>query len=104
MSDDTTPIYYRVSPINFKTRANRQLRRRVYVRDIFTCRECGWSPPMSEDEKAAYSGGETPVSFDPFRYLQVDHITPRCLGGSHDEVNLQTLCNSCNGRKSGRMP
>ncbi len=35
--------------------------------------------------------------------LQVDHIQPRYLGGSHDTENLQTLCGICN-RLKGTQP
>ncbi|WP_428194571.1 HNH endonuclease, partial [Deinococcus saxicola] len=35
--------------------------------------------------------------------LQVDHIQPRYLGGSHDPENLQTLCGVCN-RLKGTQP
>jgi 5-methylcytosine-specific restriction endonuclease McrA len=31
--------------------------------------------------------------------LQVDHVVPVGLGGSHDISNLQTLCGRCNRRK-----
>jgi len=93
-----------VRRINFATKAGRELRRRIYTRDGFTCRHCGWTPPMSTEVRADYAGGKTPTSWEPFRYLQIDHVIPLCRGGAvRDERNLQTLCNSCNGRKSGRV-
>jgi 5-methylcytosine-specific restriction endonuclease McrA len=35
--------------------------------------------------------------------LTVDHIVPLSRGGSSDLSNLQTLCRSCNGIKSGQI-
>jgi 5-methylcytosine-specific restriction endonuclease McrA len=35
--------------------------------------------------------------------LTVDHIVPLLRGGSSDPSNLQTLCRTCNGIKSGRI-
>jgi 5-methylcytosine-specific restriction endonuclease McrA len=35
--------------------------------------------------------------------LTVDHIVPLSRGGSSDLSNLQTLCRTCNGIKSGRI-
>ncbi len=32
--------------------------------------------------------------------LTVDHIKARCLGGTSELSNLQTLCNTCNNKKS----
>jgi 5-methylcytosine-specific restriction endonuclease McrA len=34
--------------------------------------------------------------------LEVDHIIPRCRGGTHEWANLQVLCRTCNRRKGGR--
>lgn len=48
----------------------------VWERDNFTCQECRSR-----------------------RYLVVDHIVPRVLGGSDDPSNLQTLCRKCNAAK-----
>lgn len=52
-------------------------------RDGFQCRYCGRKPPE--------------VS------LEVDHIKPRCAGGSDDETNLITACRDCNQGKSGEV-
>ncbi|MHA1289185.1 MAG: HNH endonuclease [Candidatus Thorarchaeota archaeon] len=34
--------------------------------------------------------------------MQVDHIAPRCKGGTNDLDNLQTLCRDCSLGKGNR--
>jgi 5-methylcytosine-specific restriction endonuclease McrA len=34
----------------------------------------------------------------------IDHIVPRCQGGSDDLDNLATCCSTCNSSKGGRTP
>lgn len=53
----------------------------VYCRDGHACRYCG-------------SGDD----------LTVDHVVPRCRGGSDRLENLVVACRSCNSRKGGRTP
>lgn len=57
---------------------------RIFERDGFRCQYCGRTPR------------------DGVR-LQIDHITPRCLGGDNEDDNLITACAECNGAKSGRL-
>jgi hypothetical protein len=52
----------------------------VFKRDEFTCRYCG---------------GRSPTVV-----LEIDHIQPRCDGGSDDAMNLVTSCWDCNRGKS----
>jgi hypothetical protein len=63
-----------------------KLRRSIFMRDGFRCRECGASP---ENEHV---------------YIEIDHIIPFSRGGNSEEKNLQTLCSKCNGAKSDGMP
>lgn len=35
------------------------------------------------------------------RYFHIDHINPRCLGGTDDFSNLAPCCAACNLQKSG---
>lgn len=55
------------------------LRWEVWERDNFTCRFCGTR-----------------------RYLATDHIVPESKGGETILNNLQTLCKTCNSRKSNK--
>ena len=57
---------------------------RIFERDCFRCQYCGKTPRDGIQ-------------------LQVDHITPRCLGGDDRDDNLITACAQCNGNKSGRL-
>jgi hypothetical protein len=60
-----------------------RLRRKVLMRDRFTCQDCG-----------ANKGD------DPDLILHVDHIEPVAAGGRDVEDNLQVLCMDCNLGKS----
>lgn len=51
----------------------------IYLRDSFTCLYCG------RDLRDA----------DP-RDVALDHLTPKCDGGSNDATNLVTACATCN--------
>jgi 5-methylcytosine-specific restriction endonuclease McrA len=63
-----------------------KLRREVFMRDGYKCRECGSSPDKNH------------------AFLEVDHIIPFSRGGSCSIDNLQTLCSECNAGKSDGMP
>lgn len=54
----------------------------IFKRDGFTCQYCGAQPPAV--------------------VLVVDHIHPVCEGGSTDQDNLTTSCESCNQGKAGK--
>jgi hypothetical protein len=55
----------------------------VFKRDRFTCLYCGQTPPKV--------------------LLEVDHVTPRAVGGSGEMDNLVTSCQDCNRGKSDRL-
>lgn len=61
------------------------LRRKIMIRDRYTCQICGKHMP---DEVG----------------LHIDHIIPVSKGGKSVESNLRVLCSKCNGRKSDKMP
>lgn len=58
-------------------------RQRIYERDGYRCVRCGL----------------TEVS-----YLSIDHIVPVSQGGTNKDINLQTLCKTCNVAKGDRLP
>jgi len=60
-----------------------KMRRDIFLKDGFKCRECG-----------AYPGKDRLV------WLEVDHIVPVAKGGTDEPSNLRTLCNHCNAGKS----
>ena len=59
---------------------SRKLRKSILERDAYICQYCGG--------KAEH----------------VDHVVPRCYGGSNNKSNLVAACQECNQRKSGRTP
>ncbi len=56
-------------------------RLRIYSRDDYACVYCG-------------SGSR----------LTLDHVLPRSRGGSNEDTNLVTACQSCNSSKGARTP
>jgi hypothetical protein len=61
---------------------SKSLRFGVFGRDQFACRYCGKAPPEVK--------------------LVVDHVIPVAKGGTNDETNLITSCESCNQGKSDK--
>lgn len=61
----------------------KKLRRKVMIRDNYTCQSCGKYMP---DEVG----------------LHIDHIIPISKGGKTVISNLQVLCSKCNGKKSNK--
>lgn len=61
------------------------LRKKILVRDHYTCKICGVS-----------------ISDEPHLLLEIDHILPLSKGGMTTEDNLQTLCWRCNRKKGAK--
>lgn len=81
---------------------HRILRIYVLVRDNFTCAWCGRKAEIVPTNLENGSG-ELPTFIGPRGipvFLLADHVVSRNNGGSHHPSNLQTLCDSCNARKS----
>lgn len=70
-----------VGPLpRYRRKIPREIREAVYRRDGHSCLHCG-----TRDR------------------LTLDHIVPWSAGGSDEQDNLQTLCQSCNSRKGARV-
>jgi len=67
-------------------RAPAIIRRAVYERDSFTCRECGFHGEPGRGEGS----------------IQAFHLKPVREGGEHTLDNLVTLCYVCRGRHEKR--
>lgn len=71
-----SPIAHRKPRINRRS-VTPAMKIHIKKRDGHKCRNCGST-----------------------RHLEIDHIRPQALGGSHHPENLQTLCRPCNQRRS----
>lgn len=60
-------------------------RLKILKRDSYKCKNCGDSPSINENTE-----------------LEIDHIIPYSLGGSHEIENLQVLCKRCNREKGNK--
>ena len=69
-----------------RSKMTSSLREYIKQRDHYTCQICGDS-----------------VYKNPDIILEIDHIIPVSKGGETVEYNLQTLCRTCNRRKSNKM-
>lgn len=80
------------------------MRLAVYTRDGFACRHCGFKAdePGHYDGRKAICWEPSPGGYTRY-YLELDHITPRALGGKFTFDNLQALCTPCNARKGARL-
>lgn len=86
-------IYYLAEKIKFSRSVAGQralmtssLRKKILVRDNFTCQKCGNSSIN-----------------EPNLLLEIDHKIPLSKGGMTTEDNLQVLCWRCNRRKGSKI-
>lgn len=70
----------------------------VFVRDDFTCQECG---KKCSAQVKDYNGRWT-CSADDNTLLTLDHIVPFVKGGTNHPDNLRVLCDPCNIRKGAK--
>lgn len=74
---------------------------RVFVRDNFTCRYCGYVWP--EYARADLQRRRYPGTLK-LRRITVDHVIPRSRGGSTSFKNLVTACSPCNSERGHQGP
>ena len=99
---DVPPLGKRLQPA--KRPADAAIRAFVFLRDDFTCQQCGFyvvKPPERYDGRnSLYVNRRTGGGFPAL--LHLDHVLARSKGGSNHPSNLQTLCESCNSGKCDR--
>jgi 5-methylcytosine-specific restriction endonuclease McrA len=78
---DYVPRYNKNNPDNHH-RAPAFTKRNVFLRDEYTCQYC----------RQRFSTAD----------LSLDHVVPRCRGGTLQWTNVVTSCTGCNGRKGSQ--
>jgi len=99
--DEKSLIWRVITPkrrIKHKMPCDLAVRRFVYKRDNFKCKICGDFAKIPE----VYTGKYT-LSTNKKSCLVIDHIVSLRNGGNNHPDNLQTLCDSCNARKSSTV-
>lgn len=75
----------------------------VFERDGYRCRYCGVRyVDKITGQPVARRRNDAPIWMDRRRWialLHVDHVIPRCNGGTDDIANLVTACQECNLEK-----
>lgn len=85
-SDWQQQVYKQAEPDSLNTGSAywREIRRKILVRDKYTCQRCG---------KSSRNG----------KGLSIHHIVPRSNGGTDRKSNLLTLCDKCHDLVEGRV-
>lgn len=96
------PLVRSVRRLKFKYPMHAALRAFVFNRDGYCCVRCGAS---AETIPADFDGHETlrtntKTGVGTVDVLVVDHVLTLAAGGKSHPGNLQTLCETCNKRKS----
>lgn len=77
--------------VHVNPQRRRRIRRKVFIRDGFTCQSCGLvftCPDEWDGSRVWHEDGRTE--------LTVDHVVPRSQGGPFTVDNLRACCEPCN--------
>lgn len=75
-------------------------RERAFRRTDGHCFYCGCDLAADNEYVPLEEGGYTEPPGKKF--MQLDHMTPKCLGGTLRSENVAPACEYCNARKGGR--
>jgi HNH endonuclease. len=79
-----------------RSRVSLTLRKKLSEKFNGTCPICGFVGILTHEylyKHYTNANGEV---------FHLDHIIPKCMGGTDDENNLRLICPSCNRRKGGK--
>ena len=71
----------------------RARRLKIYARDCWRCVWCGCRVAIGAKARSRH-----------LALAHLDHILPRCLGGSNASENLITSCKRCNDKRGSKPP
>jgi len=78
-------------------------RRSIFERDKYTCQICGVIGHAVRNKGPSGSVTYTHHTDIDGVYLSIDHIYPRCAGGTNVKENLRCLCTKCNTMKGVKI-
>ena len=94
-------LYSKRYPIDFKEPYNEKT---LFIKQKnYTCEVCGQKAEFIYKRHGSNGFNYGYVSKDGLDYLTLDHLIPRCIGGTNAIKNMQVMCQKCNGLKGSSI-
>lgn len=74
------------------------------TRSVETPRSTYYQAFVRDEHKCVYCGKDILESLDSFAASHLDHLKPRCAGGTDELINCVTACAVCNSMKGDFDP